>query len=110
MKDSHCTILPSYHEGKSNVLLETAATARPIITTNIVGCQEIVEDGKTGFIAKVKNTEDLIDKVEKFIHLTSEQRKQMGELGRKKVEKEYDRNIVINAYMHEIDKINFKER
>ncbi len=109
MKDSHCTILPSYHEGKSNVLLETAATGRPIITTNIVGCQEIVEDSKTGFIAKVKDTEDLIDKVEKFIQLTTEQRKKMGELGRKKVEKEYDRNIVINAYMHEIDKLNFKE-
>lgn len=102
---SHCTILPSYHEGKSNVLLETAATGRPIITTNVAGCEEIVEDEKTGFIARVKDTKDLIEKVEKFIKFSNEQRKIMGELGRKKMENEYDRNIVIDAYLKEINNI-----
>lgn len=80
IKKCHCTILPSYHEGKSNVLLESAATGRPIITTNIPGCQEIVEDNKTGFVVNLKDTEDLIKKVEKFINLTDEQRKEMGEM------------------------------
>jgi len=106
--ESHCTILPSYHEGTANVLLESAAAARPVITTNVAGCKEIVEDGVTGFLCEVRNSQDLAEKIEKFINLSYEEKKQMGLLGRKKVEKEYDRNIVINAYMEEIKSIDME--
>ena len=101
--DIHCTILPSYHEGMSNVNLESAANGRPVITTNVPGCKETVDDGITGFLTKPKNAEDLTLKVEEFINLPYEKKKAMGLAARNKVEKEFDRNIVIKAYMDEIN-------
>lgn len=104
---THCTIHPTYYpEGMSNVLLESSACGRPIITTNRSGCRETVDDGVNGFIVKQQNSKDLIEKVEKFLKLSYEEKKQMGLAGRKKVEKEFDRQIVVEAYMEEIDKIN----
>ena len=87
----------------SNVLLEACASGRPIITTNRAGCKEIVNDGINGFIIKEKNAEDLIQKVEKFIKLSNEEKKQMGINGRKKVEKEFDRNMVVKKYIEIIE-------
>lgn len=105
LKESSCLIHPSYYpEGMSNVLLEASASGRPVITTNRSGCREIVEDEKTGFIVNQKDSDDLIKKVERFIKLTREQRKKMGQAARRKVEKEFDRNIVINAYLKEIER------
>lgn len=104
-KISHCTILPSYHEGMSNVLLESAASARPVITTNINGCKEIVNDGETGFIFQVKNSNELISKIEKFLALSNEKKERMGLAGRKKIEREFDRKIVTTEYMNEIANI-----
>lgn len=105
-KISHCTIHPTYYpEGMSNVLLESAACGRPIITTNRSGCKEIVDDGINGYFVEQKNTQDLIDKVEKFLKLSYEEKKQMGLAGRTKVEKEFNREIVIGAYLKEIREI-----
>lgn len=104
---THCTIHPTYYpEGMSNVLLESSACGRPIITTNRSGCREIVDDGVNGFIVEQQNSKDLIEKIEKFLKLSYEEKKQMGLAGRKKVGKEFDRQIVVEAYMDEIDKIN----
>lgn len=101
---SSCIVLPSFHpEGVSNVLLEAAASARPIITTNRPGCRDAVEDGVSGFLIKERSTEDLIEKIKQFMNLSVEQRTQMGIAGRKKMEKEFDRNIVVKAYMREIE-------
>lgn len=109
-KKCHCVVLPSFHpEGISNVLLEGAAYARPLITTDHAGCKETVDDGITGFIVRQKDSYDLIEKMEKFIQLTNSQRKRMGELGRKKIEKEFSRKIVVDAYMREIQSIMYKE-
>lgn len=103
LKEASCLIHPSYYpEGMSNVLLEASATGRPTITTNRSGCREIVEDGKTGYIIEIKNSQQLIEKIEKFLKLSNEYRKKMGLCARKKVEKEFDRNIIINEYMKEI--------
>lgn len=108
IQNSHCTIHPSYYpEGMSNVLLESSASGRPIITTNRSGCREIVEDGKTGFIFEMKNSENLADKVEKFIQLSNGERRQMGLAAREKIEKEFNREIVVKAYLEEIAKISF---
>lgn len=96
----NCIIHPSYYpEGMSNVLLEAAAHGRPIICTNRSGCREIVDNTKTGFIAQIKNTDEIIKLVEKIIEMSNEDRKQMGLKGRKKIEKEFDRNIVVEKYM-----------
>lgn len=105
LKDVHCTIMPSYHEGMSNVNLESAANGRPVITTNVPGCRETVDDGVTGFYCEAKSGKSLIDAVERFIALPWEKKKKMGENGRKKVEKEFDRNIVVKAYLDAINEI-----
>ena len=103
-KDCHCVVLPTFHpEGISNVLLEGAAIARPLITTNRPGCRETVNDGETGYLVKERDSEDLIEKMEKFIKLSNGQRKQMGLAGRKKVEKEFDRQIVVDQYISMIE-------
>ncbi len=102
---THCTILPTYYpEGMSNVLLESLACGRPIITTNRPGTKEIVEDKINGFVVKEKDSQDLIEKIEMFISLSFKQREQLGINGRKKVEKYFDRNIVVNKYLKEIEK------
>lgn len=102
-KISSCTVHPTYYpEGLSNVLLESAASARPIITTNRAGCREVIDDGKNGFVVEQKNSKDLIDKIEKFLSLSHEERKQMGLNGRHKVEKDFNRQIVIDKYLEEL--------
>ncbi len=101
-----CTIHPTYYpEGMSNVLLESLACGRPIITTDRPGCKEIVEDGINGFVVKQNDLDDLIEKIEKYLSLSNGERKQMGLSGRKKVEKEFDRNIVIDKYMKAIKRV-----
>lgn len=101
--DSNCIVLPSYTEGLANVLLEAAATGRPIIATNINGCKETIDDGINGFICEAKNVQSLIDAVEKFLNLSYEEQRAMGIKGRRKMEMEFDRKIVVNAYMEEIN-------
>ena len=101
-----CVVLPSYHpEGVANVLLEAAACARPIITTNHPGCRETVDDGLSGYLVEPHNSADLIAKIEKFLALTYDQRREMGLIGRAKVEREFDRQRVIDAYMNEINSL-----
>ena len=103
LENACCIIHPTFYpEGMSNVLLEASATGRPVITTNRPGCKEIVNDGETGFLVEERNIEQLIETVEKFINLSYEKRKELGINARKKVEKEFDRNIVIDAYISEI--------
>ena len=103
---AHATIHPSiYGEGMSNVLLESASSGRPLITTNNPGCKETVEDGVTGFIYTGGNVVELIEKVEEFLQTPNEERKLMGIRGREKVEKEFSRSIVVKAYLEEISKI-----
>lgn len=105
LKQSHCTIHPSFYpEGMSNVLLESAASGRPVITTDRSGCREIVDDKVSGFLFETKKKEQLLSIVEMFIEMPNETKKQMGLAGRKKVEKEFDRTIVVNAYTKEIEK------
>ena len=101
----HCTVLPSYHEGMSNVNLESAANGRPVITTNVPGCCETVDDERTGYLVEPRNVQSLIDAVERFISLPYSQKVLMGKEARKKVEREFDRQIVVDAYLKEISEI-----
>lgn len=103
---SSCVVLPSFHpEGVSNVLLEAAASARPIITTDRPGCREAVDDGISGFLVKERSSEDLIKKMKSFISLSNSEREQMGLAGREKMVREYDRQIVVEAYLKELKSI-----
>ncbi|MCB2296773.1 glycosyltransferase family 4 protein [Clostridium tagluense] len=106
LEKTHCTIHPTYYpEGMSNVLLESAACGRPVITADRSGCREVVDDGMNGYIVEQQNSKDLIEKIEKFLKLGYEEKKKMGLVGRKKVEDEFDRQIVVEAYMDEIEKV-----
>lgn len=101
-----CTVHPTYYpEGLSNVLLESAASGRPIITTNRAGCREVVDDGINGYVVEEKNSRDLIEKIEMFLAKSTEERKAMGLAGRAKVEKEFNRQIVIDKYLGELKKV-----
>lgn len=103
---SHCIVLPTYHpEGISNVLLEAAACARPLITTNRYGCKEVVDDDINGYLIRERDSSDLIEKMRMFLELPWEVRRDMGLAGRTKVEKEFDRQIVVEKYMQELQKL-----
>ena len=99
---THCLIHPSFFEGMANVILEAAASARPVITTDIHGCLEGVDHGATGYIFQVKNTNDLVDKIEMFLRLKYDDKVSMGKAGRLKMEREFDRNFVTEAYKRQI--------
>ena len=102
----HCTVLPSFYpEGMSNVLLESCAAGRPIITTQRPGCGEAVDDGVNGFVVRPQDVADLVRQMEKFILLSHNEKKQMGLNARKKVEREFDRNIVVDAYLKAVKSI-----
>lgn len=97
---AHCVVHPSYYpEGMSNVLLEAAASARPVIATDRSGCRETVTAGKTGFIIPIKDEEALVQALEDFLNLTWEERIKLGREGRRKIELEFDRKIVIQKYL-----------
>lgn len=94
----HCFVLPSWHEGMANTNLESAASGRPVITTNIHGCLEAVEDGVTGYLVEKKNPDDLYRAMKNFTGLSYEKRKEMGLAGRKRMEKLFDKkNVVENT-------------
>jgi glycosyltransferase involved in cell wall biosynthesis len=105
MADADCIVLPSYREGSSNVLLEASSMEKPCITCDTTGCREIVEDGITGYLCKVKNEEDLAAKMKKMFDLPEETRLVMGKKGRQKVIREFDKQIVIDAYSKAIQSI-----
>ena len=103
---AHAIIHPStYGEGMSNVLLENASSARPIITTDNPGCQETVVDTQSGFIYHGGNVDELCAKVEAFLAMSNEERKQMGLNGRNHVEQNFSRAIVVEAYKGKIREI-----
>lgn len=106
LKRTHCSVFPSYYaEGMANVLLESASSARPLITTGLPGCGETVDDGISGFVVKERDSNDLAEKMERFILLPYDKKKEMGLNGRRKMEREFDRDIVIDAYVDEIQKV-----
>ena len=91
-----CVVMPSYHEGMSNVNLEASATGRPVITTDIPGCRESVEDGITGWLCQSKNSNNLYKKMKQFLHTNVSERQIMGKSARKKMENEFDKNIIVS--------------
>lgn len=100
----HVVINPSYHEGMANVLLEAASTGRPVLASNVPGCSETFDEEISGLGFKVKDVDDMEKVISKFIELPYEEKKRMGLAGRQKMEREFDRNIVIDAYLEEIQK------
>ena len=101
---SDCVVLPSYREGTPRILLEAASMAKPIITTNVAGCRQVVDNGKTGFLCRVRDRYDLADKMEKVMLLSESARKNMGLKGREKMKREFDEEIVIKKYLEVLER------
>ena len=99
MQDSWCTVHPSYHEGMANVLLESAAAGRPVITTDVSGCREAVNDGVTGLLCAARDAASLTAALERFIAIPYEEKVHMGLAGREKMQREFDREMVVKAYL-----------
>lgn len=110
MAKCHVIVHPSYHEGLSNVLLEAAACGRPVIASDISGCVETFVEGESGFAFAIKDTDALVNAMEKVLALSHEERRQMGIAGRAWVEKNFDRNRIIETYQNEIKELKNKRR
>ncbi len=94
-----CVVLPSYREGLSRVLLEAAAMAKPLVSTNVAGCKDVVEDGVNGYLCEVKNSQSLAEAMQKILKHTDVELEQMGQRGRQKVVREFDEQKVIEKYL-----------
>ncbi len=102
IREHHATVLPSYHEGLANVLLESASSGRPVLASRVPGCRETFDEGISGLGFEAQSAADLCRAVEAFLALPYEQKKRMGLAGREKMEREFSREIVIDAYQKEI--------
>ena len=90
-----CVVLPSYHEGMSNVLLEGAATGRALITSDIPGCREAVEDGVSGYLCLTKDADALCDAMRRFAELPENRQAEMGRRGRTRMEQKFSKTAVV---------------
>lgn len=99
---ANCLVLPSYHEGMSNVLLEAGASGRALITSNIHGCMEAVEDGKNGYLCEVKDADSLFVAMNKFIKLNEDERCEMGKESRKRMKLMFDKKRIVSQTIEKI--------
>ena len=97
-----CVVLPSYHEGMSNVLLEAAASGRPLITSNIPGCREAVEDGVSGYLCPTKDADALFDMMQRFAALPRDCCTEMGLRGRQRMEEQFSKTAVVAKTIEEL--------
>lgn len=100
-----CVVLPSYREGTPRTLLEAASAAKPMVTTNVPGCNNIVEDGINGYLCEARNAADLADKMEKMLALDQDTRNIMGHKSRQIAKEKFDEKLVIDRYLIAIQEI-----
>ena len=96
IRQAHCFVLPSWHEGMANTLLECGAMGRPLITSNIHGCLEAVQNGVSGYLCKVKETDDLYVKMKQFIELPHDEKAEMGKKSHEYVTEVFDKKKVVS--------------
>ena len=97
-----CVVLPSYHEGMSNVLLEAAAAGRPLITSNIPGCRDAVEKNISGLLCPVRTSDALYQAMDRMIHTSAADRAAMGIAGREKMQRKFDKTAVVKETIRAI--------
>ena len=105
MLEADCVVLPSYREGTSKVLLEAAALSRPIVTTNVPGCNNVVVDGVNGYLCEPRSYLDLANSMKKIFLATVDERNSLGAAGRRIVVDNFDEKIVINSYIKALNLI-----
>ena len=102
---SSCVVLPSYREGLPRTLLEAAAMGRPIIATDVTGCREVVEHGVNGYLCKVRDANDLAERMKDMIRLSIDERREMGLKGREKVEREFNERVIVARIIEIINRL-----
>ena len=103
--DADCVVLPSYREGLPRTLLEAAAMGRPIIATDVTGCREVVDHGVNGYLCKERDANDVAEKMKDMINLSTDERREMGLKGRKKMEREFDEKIIVLKIVSRIESV-----
>ena len=98
LENSHLVILPSYREGLPKVLLEAAASGRPVITSNVPGCRDAIKENITGMLVPVKAPKALANKIE-FLLDDRDLLKKMGKEARMLAEKEFSIEKVVNKHL-----------
>lgn len=106
LANTDCVVLPSYREGTPRTLLEAASMALPIITTNAPGCRNTVDDGISGYLCEVKDVEGLADCMRRILALSNEERHKMGAAGRNKMKRQFNEQIVFDAYLNAVDMVS----
>jgi len=102
IRNADCIVLPSYREGTPHTLLEAASSSKPIIATDVPGCNHVVKDNVNGLLCKLKDADDLAAKMTTMAGLSDHTLQQFGKNGRAKMEAEYDESVVINKYLQTI--------
>ena len=106
LADVDCVVLPSYYrEGVPRSLLEAASVGLPVITTNLPGCRDVVDDGITGYLCIPKDVDDLVRQMKRMILLPESTRRAMGAAARKKITEQFDENDVIQEYLQAIRRV-----
>jgi glycosyltransferase involved in cell wall biosynthesis len=103
--DADCVVLPYYREGTPRSFLEAATMGRPIVTTDVEGCREVVDDGINGLLCEVRSDADLANKMARMLSFSAEEREQMGRAGRTKMERQFDEQIVIDRYPSVLERV-----
>lgn len=102
LRECHCLVLPSWHEGMANTILEASAAGRPVIASDIPGCRESIENGVSGLLTEARNADDLYRKMKHFLGMSRSEQEQMGLCARRKMEREFDKDAVVEKTVREI--------
>jgi glycosyltransferase involved in cell wall biosynthesis len=103
--NSDCVVLPSYREGLSTTLVEAASMKKPLIASDVPGCNDVVIDNYNGYLCKPKNHKDLESKMMQMYQTSREKRQEFGSNGRKIVEDNFDKGKLVDYQVKEIKKI-----
>jgi len=103
---AHCIVLPSYREGLSRTLLEAGAMARPVITTDVQGCREVVDDGRTGWVVPVQDAKALTAQMAATSRMPPAELAAVGHAGRAKVAQNFDEGLVIAEYFRVLGEVD----
>ena len=98
-----CVALPSYHEGMSNVLLEAAASGRPLITSDISGCREAVEDGVSGYLCPARDADALYGAMRRFMELPKDRCVELGRCGRERMKQKFSKTAVVTETIKHLE-------
>lgn len=102
IEKADCIVLPSYREGAPRTLLEAASSAKPIVATDVPGCHHVVTNNLNGLLCRLKDSDDLAEKMGMMASFDNEKLKELGINGRKKMESEYNEKAVIDKYLDEL--------